>query len=236
MKNYNGVVILHDNWLIREGIAHLMGGAGYKVVLSTSNLTEFTALMRKSRSVALCIVEMNFLLDAQWVNFKEENTECRLVALAEACSRRQYLEAESRGADGIVSEAVSGEALLEILHFVLMTELDLVMLGHPFGAVGDVDEGARRQGGASVAAAAAGEPRAAQREVLSDREAEILLCLVEGSSNKVIARRCNISEATVKAHLKSILRKISGGQQDAGCDLGGAQPASGASAGPGEGG
>lgn len=48
----------------------------------------------------------------------------------------------------------------------------------------------------------------ARRNELSERELEILNCLVTGDSNKVIARNCNISEATVKVHLKAVLRKI----------------------------
>ena len=43
---------------------------------------------------------------------------------------------------------------------------------------------------------------------LSQREAHILNGLVQGHANKVIARSCNITEATVKVHMKSILRKI----------------------------
>jgi two-component system, NarL family, nitrate/nitrite response regulator NarL len=43
---------------------------------------------------------------------------------------------------------------------------------------------------------------------LSEREAQILDGLVKGHANKVIARMCDITEATVKAHMKSILRKI----------------------------
>ena len=43
---------------------------------------------------------------------------------------------------------------------------------------------------------------------LSQREREILLRLAEGESNKQIARLCNITESTVKVHLKAILRKI----------------------------
>ena len=43
---------------------------------------------------------------------------------------------------------------------------------------------------------------------LSEREIQILDGLVKGYANKVIGRRCNISEATVKVHMKSILRKI----------------------------
>jgi two-component system, NarL family, nitrate/nitrite response regulator NarL len=43
---------------------------------------------------------------------------------------------------------------------------------------------------------------------LSERESQILDGLVRGFANKVIARRCDITEATVKVHMKSILRKI----------------------------
>ena len=43
---------------------------------------------------------------------------------------------------------------------------------------------------------------------LSEREAQILDGLVKGQANKVIARTCDITEATVKVHMKSILRKI----------------------------
>jgi two-component system nitrate/nitrite response regulator NarL len=45
-------------------------------------------------------------------------------------------------------------------------------------------------------------------KLLSEREAQILDSLVKGHANKVIARTCDITEATVKSHMKSILRKI----------------------------
>ena len=43
---------------------------------------------------------------------------------------------------------------------------------------------------------------------LSPREKAILSCLIEGDSNKCIARKIDIAEATVKVHVKAILRKI----------------------------
>jgi two-component system nitrate/nitrite response regulator NarL len=43
---------------------------------------------------------------------------------------------------------------------------------------------------------------------LSPREREVLLQVVEGRPNKVIARHLHISEGTVKVHLKSLQRKI----------------------------
>jgi two-component system nitrate/nitrite response regulator NarL len=43
---------------------------------------------------------------------------------------------------------------------------------------------------------------------LSSREIEILKRLVHGEPNKQISRRLDISETTVKVHVKAILRKI----------------------------
>ena len=43
---------------------------------------------------------------------------------------------------------------------------------------------------------------------LTPREYEILCHLSEGQSNKVIARHLDISDGTVKLHVKAILRKL----------------------------
>ena len=43
---------------------------------------------------------------------------------------------------------------------------------------------------------------------LSARQQSILSCLIQGDSNKTIARKMAIAEATVKVHVKAILRKI----------------------------
>jgi two-component system nitrate/nitrite response regulator NarL len=51
-------------------------------------------------------------------------------------------------------------------------------------------------------------PALRHRPRLSEREAQILDGLVKGYANKMIARSCDITEATVKVHMKSILRKI----------------------------
>ena len=43
---------------------------------------------------------------------------------------------------------------------------------------------------------------------LSERERQIIDGLIKGESNKTIARAFGIAEATVKVHMKAILRKI----------------------------
>src|SRR3546814_2865264 len=65
----------------------------------------------------------------------------------------------------------------------------------------------------TVANGVAGFKRNNWRESIADvnwseREVEILRCLILGYANKVISRRLDISEATVKVHVKAILRKL----------------------------
>ena len=43
---------------------------------------------------------------------------------------------------------------------------------------------------------------------LTTREREVLALVVEGRPNKVIARELGMAEATVKVHLKSLMRKL----------------------------
>jgi DNA-binding NarL/FixJ family response regulator len=45
-------------------------------------------------------------------------------------------------------------------------------------------------------------------EALTERETEVLRRVAAGTSNKIIAAQLSLSEATVKAHMKSILSKL----------------------------
>jgi DNA-binding NarL/FixJ family response regulator len=43
---------------------------------------------------------------------------------------------------------------------------------------------------------------------LSEREHQILDCLVKGHANKLIAKQLAIADTTVKVHVKALLRKL----------------------------
>jgi DNA-binding NarL/FixJ family response regulator len=45
-------------------------------------------------------------------------------------------------------------------------------------------------------------------DVLTNREIEVLKQVAEGNANKLVAVRLEISEETVKAHMKNILSKL----------------------------
>ena len=51
-------------------------------------------------------------------------------------------------------------------------------------------------------------PAASALDALTTRELEILGHLAAGHSNKIIARKLNLAESTIKVHVQSILRKL----------------------------
>ena len=51
-------------------------------------------------------------------------------------------------------------------------------------------------------------PAASALDSLTPRELEILGYLAAGHSNKIIARKLNLAESTIKVHVQSILRKL----------------------------
>ena len=67
--------------------------------------------------------------------------------------------------------------------------------------------------------------RAGRREAeLTGREQEVLALVADGLPNKQIARRLEISEKTVKAHLTRVYRADRRYRPHAGCALGTAPP------------
>jgi two-component system nitrate/nitrite response regulator NarL len=70
------------------------------------------------------------------------------------------------------------------------------------------EQDARIKSGETAAAVQEDEEDSLPAKGLSTRETVILRCLMEGDSNKIIARKFDITEATVKVHVKAILRKI----------------------------
>jgi two-component system nitrate/nitrite response regulator NarL len=136
---------------------------------------------------------------------KDQNPSARIVVLSDRCDLDDALAAFRAGADGYVIEQISCDALIK--------SLDLVMLGvtilpaafmRLLGGENEMDS----EDDPAVPATQTHTIFDHTPRTLSDRETGILRCLMQGESNKVIARGFDITEATVKAHIKAILRKI----------------------------
>ena len=108
------------------------------------------------------------------------DAEARVVILTASSDRARVLDALDAGATGYLLKDAEPAELFGALRAAARGESPL----------------------APKAASAVLSERSEQRSVgLSDRESEVLGLVAEGLPNKLIARRLEISEKTVKAHL-----------------------------------
>jgi two-component system nitrate/nitrite response regulator NarL len=116
------------------------------------------------------------------------------VAIAEQLSLEEVTRCLAAGVRGFLLSDISTEALSYSLQLVLLGETVFPTKMATFW----MRPNKTRVSPASKAIA----------DSLSARENDILRCLVGGNSNKAIARQLEITESTVKVHMKSLLRKI----------------------------
>lgn len=128
---------------------------------------------------------------------KEIAPEARAVFVLSSLSAEIVGRGFANGADGFLDKDISHEAMVESLR--------LVMLGQQVYPT-DCLAGSTMNGNGTFSQVNLRTPRMEKK--LSERELEILRCLIAGYPNKVIARRLHITDTTVKVHLKNILRKI----------------------------
>ncbi len=124
---------------------------------------------------------------------RERVPRVRCLALTSFSDEDKLIPALGAGAAGYVLKDVTPEELIRAIQAVASGQLFLS--GSVAGAV------VRR-------ATTPPQPAPSPLDRLTPRQREVLRCLAEGLSNAEIARRLYLTEATVKSHVGSILRKI----------------------------
>jgi two-component system, NarL family, nitrate/nitrite response regulator NarL len=151
--------------------------------------------------------------DRQVELFKERQPDGRIVVLADHNRPADILSAFRAGAHAYFIKVTSCDAFIKSLELVMLGEtiLPAAMLSMVLDPADNDDDDREHEAAVHDVRKAAGEYLEAGSDNmprLSARERCILTCLIEGDSNKVIARKIEIAEATVKVHVKAILRKI----------------------------
>ena len=216
------VGICDRNQLFREGIQSLLRSTPFVV---TSTAEHIGALFDEADQggrpeLIICCLDTLVTLNAEladrpWCRIGAP----RLVVLTNSPGPAFLAAASGFGVHAVLSRNISAD--------VLQRALGLVMLGQRLFPApelhysADEDELApvARLPSASIAApslAARSRPSHLHLAVsddqthvqLSERETQILRCLVDGLPNKLIARNLAITEATVKVHIKGLLRKL----------------------------
>ncbi|MFE1601571.1 LuxR C-terminal-related transcriptional regulator [Methylobacterium sp. ID0610] len=194
-------VLIGQNGLYLDGLTSILEENGYLVVDSIGSIAEFDPSL-----------EPELILLSEW-GWDESPREviprlrglaprARIAILAEPSDATTLREWLAMGVRACLDVLTQPEALVKSLNVVMQG--NIVM---PMGVVPHLGRSCVASPSHRPPAAPDAPRGLAANETLTDREVEILAYLAAGLSNKLIARRLSIAEATVKIHVKSILRK-----------------------------
>lgn len=188
------ISILGKSEIIREGLRRILIDQGFVVDATESSCASFGQLV-----CDVIIVDAHELEDGirSCAELHERYPNCRIVLMMDQYRIEDVAKAFTSGAvDGYLVKAISCAPLAAALRLIAMGEKVLP------------SEVARSLTHSIPQIMWSGQDICLSGLPLTDREIEILRCLLDGDPNKVISRRLEIADATVKAHVKAILRKL----------------------------
>jgi len=195
------VLLIDDHALVRNGIGELLQSRGVQVVASVSSGEEGVRRAGELHpDIVLLDVKMPGMSGIDTIQrLRADGSTVPVMMLTMSHEDSDLLAALRAGAQGYLLKDMEPEDLVPALEAVLRGES--VVAAEMVGALARVVQG---DAGSKPETPRATNPFA----LLTPREIEILECIADGSSNKMIARTLAITDGTVKLHVKSILRKL----------------------------
>jgi two-component system nitrate/nitrite response regulator NarL len=196
------VLLIDDHALVRKGIEELLQSRGVQVVAAVGSGEEG---VRRARELHADLI----LLDVKMPGMNGIETLKRLRASGvRAPVVMLTMSREDADLSAALRAGAQGYLLKDIEPEDLVPALEAALQGNNVVARALVGSLARLVRGDEAAPPAAAPRAAAPFAELTPRELEILECIADGSSNKMIARALQITDGTVKLHVKAILRKL----------------------------
>lgn len=190
--------LIEKSPLLREGLKSLLIQADFVPLIEISSLEEFEEKMNHSGN-QLVIFGAEPLYEAVAATvaaIKQKNSNSYIVILSEVADRESIYSSFSAGVDGFLLKDISAKAFLASLRLVMAGE-KVFPTSMASAIVSDWDSSLKQDDCTPM-----------ENPEFSPRENDVIEHVAEGSSNKLIAKHLNITDATVKVHLKTILRKL----------------------------
>ena len=231
------IIVVESRLLVREALKSLMAESSYRVVCEVGSISGMGLPTIGSDELGLVILSAQSadiaLIEA--VSARRLWPDGKIIVLYEYASPADFQKLLTSEINGWVSWSVSLETLISTLDLIVTRDLRVmvaadgnhlviqpVQLDEPHRSeIKPQSDAAEHHTSVSIGATHAKSPTngagaSNQKHVpalrryprLTEREVQILDGLVQGHTNRMIARTCDVTQATVKAHVKSILRKI----------------------------
>ena len=192
-------LLIDDHALVRKGIEGLLRSRGVEVIASVGSGEEgVRRALELTPDIVLLDVKMPGMNGIETLTRLRENGVSAPVLMLTMSSEEADLGAALRaGAQGYLLKDMEPEELVPALEAALRGEN--VVAKELLGTLTRIVRG-------NAGAETARQP--ASFAELTRRELEILEHVAKGLSNKVIANALDITDGTVKLHVKAILRKL----------------------------
>jgi DNA-binding NarL/FixJ family response regulator len=204
-------VLLGRNSLRREGLAGILRAANFRVQASAASADELVACKAQPCHLLFLLVYSGDDLDAAFKQIellKHRHPDGRIAIVADRYRLDALVSAYRAGVTGFFVDVMTSDAFIKSLELVMMGETVFPPAFLTFAFDSEAEQASEPCAPAENRETIPVSAEEATGPQLSPREKLILNCLVEGDSNKCIARKVDITEATVKVHVKAILRKI----------------------------
>jgi len=204
-------ILVGKSVLLREGLARILHSANFRILASVSCAEDLLPSKLQLHQPLFLIVHTGDDFDVaveQIELFRDQRPDGRIAIVADHYRLNELVSAFRAGANGYFVDVLTCDEFIKSIELVMMGETIIppAFLSFVLDPRGEhFSEAASRDEGNQAILVTTEDAPAPQ---LSPREKSILRCLIEGDSNKCIARKIDIAEATVKVHVKAILRKI----------------------------
>lgn len=191
------LIAIDDHPLFRKGLADLIDmEATLEMVGEAASGEEGLELIAEQHP-ELILLDLNMKgMDGLETlkHIKEREPDARVIMLTVSDSEEDVVAALRAGADGYLLKDMEPEDTLDYLRQaasgkLVISERLTELLAHALRSEGT-------------------HPSDANQAGLTEREEQILRLIAQGLSNKMIARKLDITEGTVKVHVKHLLKKL----------------------------
>lgn len=189
------ILLVDDHPMLRKGVAQLISLEDNLQVIAEANSGEEAIMLAIEHSPDLILLDLNMkgLSGIDTLSaLRRADISSKIVIFTVSDNETDVLQALKFGSDGYLLKDSEPEELIEKINLAIQGEL---VLSGPLTQI------------------LARSLRPASRKIsplesLTQRELENLKLIATGKSNKDIANKLGITEATVKVHVKNLLKKL----------------------------